>query len=50
MELEPSEFSLPGAIDNTLTLVRERAHRRGIALERAIDDARRERSAPTSAR
>ncbi len=37
MELEPADFSLPGAIDNTLTLVRERAQRRGIRLERAID-------------
>jgi signal transduction histidine kinase len=37
MELDLAEFSLPGAIDNTLTLVRERAHRRGIALERTID-------------
>jgi len=38
MELELVEFNLPGAIDNTLTLLRERAHRRGITLERAIDD------------
>ncbi len=38
MELEPTEFSLPAAIDNTLTLVRERAHRRAIALERTIDE------------
>ncbi|HET7096525.1 MAG TPA: GAF domain-containing protein, partial [Casimicrobiaceae bacterium] len=38
MELEPTEFSLPTAIDNTLTLVRERAHRRAIELERTIDD------------
>jgi len=38
MELELAEFNLPGAIDNTLTLLRERAHRRGITLERAIDD------------
>jgi signal transduction histidine kinase/putative methionine-R-sulfoxide reductase with GAF domain len=37
MELEPSEFHLPTAIDNTLTLVRERAERRGIALARDID-------------
>ena len=34
MELEPSDFSLPGAIDNALTLVRERAQRREIRLER----------------
>jgi signal transduction histidine kinase len=37
MELEPSEFDLPGAIENTLILVRERAQRRAITLERAID-------------
>ncbi|MEN9938212.1 MAG: hypothetical protein RLZZ387_4791, partial [Chloroflexota bacterium] len=30
MELEPTDFDLPGAIDNALTLVRERAGRRGI--------------------
>ena len=36
MELDLDEFSLPSAIDNTVTLVRERAHRRGIALERTI--------------
>ncbi len=38
MELELTEFNLPGAIENTLTLVRERAQRRGITLERAIDE------------
>jgi len=38
MELEVAEFSLPAAIDNALTLVRERANRRGITLGRAIDD------------
>jgi signal transduction histidine kinase len=38
MELDPTEFSLPAAIDNTLTLVRERAHRRAIELERKIDE------------
>ncbi|MEO8304679.1 MAG: GAF domain-containing protein [Betaproteobacteria bacterium] len=37
MELDLAEFNLPNAIENTLTLVRERAHRRGIALEREID-------------
>jgi GAF domain-containing protein len=36
MELDPTEFSLPAAIDNALTLVRERAHRRAIELERRI--------------
>jgi signal transduction histidine kinase len=37
MELELAEFSLPSAIDNTLTLVRERAQRREIRLARSID-------------
>jgi signal transduction histidine kinase/putative methionine-R-sulfoxide reductase with GAF domain len=37
MELEATDFDLPGAIDNALTLVRERAGRRGITLGRAID-------------
>ena len=37
MELEPSEFHLPAVIDNTLTLMRERAGRHGIALVRTID-------------
>ena len=38
MELEVSEFDLPGAIENTITLVRERAVRRGITLGRVIDE------------
>src|SRR5262249_20835793 len=38
MELELSDFDLPSAIDNALTLVRERATRRGITLGRAIGD------------
>jgi signal transduction histidine kinase len=38
MELEPTEFDLRGAIENALALVRERAHRRGIRLERTIDE------------
>ena len=38
MELEIVEFDLPAAIDNALTLVRERAGRRGIALDRAVDE------------
>ena len=37
MELEVAAFDLPSAIDNALTLVRERATRRGIALGRTID-------------
>ena len=38
MELEWGEFDLPQAIQNALTLVRERALRRGIGLHHAIDD------------
>src|SRR5205809_1387342 len=38
MELEPTEFELPSAIENALTLVKERAHRRGIALVRTVDE------------
>jgi GAF domain-containing protein len=37
MELELADFHLPQAIDNALVLVRERALRRGITLEQAID-------------
>jgi len=37
MELEVTDFDLPSAIDNALTLVRERATRRGITLGRSID-------------
>jgi GAF domain-containing protein len=38
MELELTEFDLPQAIDNAVTLVRERAGRRGIALRQAVDE------------
>jgi GAF domain-containing protein len=38
MELEPTDFDLLTAIENTLILVRERAHRRGIALEHTVDE------------
>jgi signal transduction histidine kinase len=38
MELDVAEFDLGTAIGNTLTLVRERAERRGIRLGCAIDD------------
>jgi signal transduction histidine kinase len=38
MELELADFDLPSAIDNALILVRERATRRGITLERTVDD------------
>jgi signal transduction histidine kinase len=37
MELELTDFHLPTALDNALTLVRERAGRRGIALHTSID-------------
>jgi GAF domain-containing protein len=37
MELELTDFDLPTAIDNALTLVRERAGRRGIALHQAAE-------------
>jgi len=38
MELELSDFHLPTALDNALTLIRERAARRGIALNTNIDE------------
>ena len=38
MELDLSDFDLPTAIDNALTLVRERAGRRGIALGETVDE------------
>jgi len=38
MELELTDFDLPTAIDNALTLVRERAGRRGIALHMTVDE------------
>ncbi len=37
MELEPAAFDLPTTIENALTLVRERAGRRSIALHQAVD-------------
>ena len=37
MDLEPSNFDLPNAIDNALVLVRERAQRRAIRLGRTVD-------------
>jgi signal transduction histidine kinase len=37
MELELTDFHLPSAIDSALTLVRERATRRGITLAPAVD-------------
>jgi signal transduction histidine kinase len=38
MELELTNFDLPEAIDNALTLVRERAGRHGIALAQSVDE------------
>jgi len=38
MELELMKFDLPSAVENALILVRERATRHGIKLERAIDE------------
>jgi GAF domain-containing protein len=38
MELESTDFHLPTALDNALTLVRERAGRRNIALYTSVDE------------
>ena len=38
LELELSEFHLPTALDNALTLVRERATRHGIRLTQTVDE------------
>jgi len=38
MELELTDFDLPTALDSALTLVRERAGRRGITLEATVDE------------
>ena len=38
MELELTDFHLPVAIENAVTLIKERATRHGIALESAVDD------------
>src|SRR5215510_12096941 len=38
MELEVTDFDLPMAIDNAMTLIRERAARRSIALNTAVDE------------
>jgi signal transduction histidine kinase len=37
MELEAEPFDLPGALDNALTLIRERASRHGLKVEVAVD-------------
>jgi signal transduction histidine kinase len=39
MELAPVPFHLPGALENAVTLIRERAGRHGIALELDVDPA-----------
>jgi len=39
MELAPAPFHLPSALDNAVTLVKERAGRHGIALQLDIDPA-----------
>jgi signal transduction histidine kinase len=39
MELELETFDLPGAIDNALTLIKERAGRHGIELSSTVDPA-----------
>src|SRR5438128_3361337 len=38
MELELTDFDLPTALDNALTLVRERAGRQGITLQMSVDE------------
>src|SRR4030095_15874369 len=38
MELELTDVNLPATLDNALTLVRERAGRRGIALGLSVDE------------
>jgi len=38
MELEPNDFDLRAVIENTLILVRERAHRHGITLGCTVDE------------
>jgi GAF domain-containing protein len=38
MELELAKFDLPMAIDNALTLIRERASRHGIKLHQSVDE------------
>src|SRR5437667_2898373 len=38
MELELTEFDLPAAVDNAVTLVRERASRKGVTIGIAVED------------
>ena len=49
MELEVADVDLPTAIDNALTLVRERATRRGISLGTTIDRTEGQAGAPEPA-
>jgi len=42
MELEPSDFHLPTALDSALTLVLERARRRSIVLQMNVDSRLRQ--------
>jgi signal transduction histidine kinase len=37
MELELTDFDLPTALDNALTLIRERAQRRNLTLDKRVD-------------
>src|SRR5439155_9531428 len=37
MELEPTSFNLPAAVDNAMTLIRERAQRHNVALSADVD-------------
>ncbi|TMG99042.1 MAG: HAMP domain-containing histidine kinase, partial [Betaproteobacteria bacterium] len=39
MELEPTSFNLPAAVDNAMTLIRERAQRHNVALASDVDPA-----------
>ena len=38
MELELGRFDFPGALESAITLVKERASRRGVRLELAVDE------------
>ena len=38
MELELTDFDLPSAMDNAVTLVRERASRKGVAVQTAVGE------------
>ena len=50
LELELGRFHLPTALDNALTLVRERATRHGITLTQTVDDRGWATSSRTSGR